>query len=574
MLKYGKLFLICGGQALKVVIACLNAKYVHVSPAPWCLFAGVKKYLSADVDAKVMECTINSDTDKFSQDIIKENPDIVSFSCYIWNIKKTLEIAEVVKQKSNAKVILGGPEVSYRASGVLNEYSFIDFVLSGEGEETFSEFLDAFYNKKELESVAGLTYRSDDKIFSNPEKTYSGTPPTPYTEEFFENLSGRISYIETSRGCPYRCAFCLSGRCSDLRFFDIERVKEDILNLCVSGTKTIKFLDRTFNAKAERANEILRFILDNYKVKIPEGVCFHFEIAGDILTEETLDILKNAPNGLFQLEIGMQSFNEATLKAVNRRTNTQKLIKNIKRLVSFGNMHIHIDLIAGLTGEDLASFRNSFNKGYSLNAHMLQLGFLKLLHGADMREFPEKYPCEFSTEPPYEVIETPWLTNAEIQSLKKCEDALERLYNSGRFLFTLDYLIGECGFEPFDLFLRFGSFINGTKMNLSDYAVHLYEYFSAFADEAVLKEKILCDLLACSSALQIPEFFKIKSPLYKQAKKYFTQNKKDKIKIAVLNTSQKIYVVNQSSEKDLRGRYEGCFYDFSEFDRFLQNMKN
>ena len=398
---------------------------------------------------------------------------------------------------------------------------------------------------------------------TNPEVEWVGTPPTPYSEDFYNNLNGRIAYIETSRGCPYRCAFCLSGRCSKLRFFELEQVKKDIINLSLSGTKTVKFVDRTFNADSKRANEIIKFILDERGSHIPENVCFHFEIAGDILTEETFELLENAPEGLFQLEIGMQSFNEDTLKVINRKTNTQKLINNIGRLVSFNNMHIHIDLIAGLTGEDLKSFENSFNIGYSLNAHMLQMGFLKLLYGAEMRENPEKYPCEFSKEPPYEVTSTPWLSNDEIIKLKRCEDALERLYNSGRFLFTLDYLIDEVGFEPFRLFFDFGNFVDGNKMNLSEYALKVYEYFSDKCDKEILTEKLLCDLLSCSSALQIPEIFKTKHPLYRRAKSHFTTGTTDKVKVAILEKSQKIFVVNQSGTKDLHGRYP---YEFFEFD--------
>ena len=340
------------------------------------------------------------------------------------------------------------------------------------------------------------------------------------------------------------------------------QVKKDIINLSLSGTKTIKFVDRTFNADSKRANEIIKFILDNRGSHIPENVCFHFEIAGDILTEETFELLENAPEGLFQLEIGMQSFNEKTLKAINRKTNTQKLINNIKRLVSFNNMHIHIDLIAGLTGEDLKSFENSFNIGYSLNAHMLQMGFLKLLYGAEMRENPEKYPCEFSKEPPYEVTSTPWLSNDEITKLKRCEDALERLYNSGRFLFTLDYLINEVGFEPFRLFFDFGNFVDGNKMNLSEYALKVYEYFSDKCDKEILVEKIHCDLLSCSSALQIPEIFKTKHSLYRRAKSHFTTDTTDKVKVAILGKSEKIFVVNQSGKKDLHGRYPYEFYEF------------
>ncbi len=551
---------------MKIVIGCLNSKYIHASLAPWCLKSGVENFCKSEVESKVLESTINGDIKEFANRIILENPQVVSFSCYIWNITKTLELCKYIKENSDAVIVLGGPEVSYRANKVLKEYEYIDYVLSGEGEFSYPKLIDTIAFNGDFATVEGLSYRYNGRIMTNPEVEWVGTPPTPYSEDFYNNLNGRIAYIETSRGCPYRCAFCLSGRCSKLRFFELERVKKDIINLSLSGTKTVKFVDRTFNADSKRANEIIKFILDNRGSHIPEKVCFHFEIAGDILTEETFELLENAPEGLFQLEIGMQSFNEDTLKAINRKTNTQKLINNIGRLVSFNNMHIHIDLIAGLTGEDLKSFENSFNIGYSLKAHMLQMGFLKLLYGAEMRENPEKYPCEFSKEPPYEVTSTPWLSNDEIIKLKRCEDALERLFNSGRFLFTLNYLTDECGFEPFSVFFDFGNFIGGNKMNLSEYALKVYEYFSDKCDKEILIEKLHCDLLSCSSALQIPEIFKTKHPLYRRAKSHFTTGTTDKVKVAILDKSQKIFVVNQSGTKDLHGRYPYEFYEFDILD--------
>lgn len=540
---------------MKVIISCLNSKYVHASLAPWCLLSGVKTFGKNDYDIKIFESTINANLHDFAQKIISENPQVISFSCYIWNITQTLEICKEIKENLDCKIVLGGPEVAYRSKDILEKYDYIDFVLAGEGEWSFPLFLDNI--NENLASVDGLTYRQNSEIIINPEKEYTDTPPSPYSAEFYENLKGRIAYIETSRGCPYRCAFCLSGRCSKLRFFDLEQVKKDVINLANSGTQTLKFVDRTFNANSKRANEILLFIKENYGAKIPESVCFHFEIAGDILTEETLEILSQMPKGAVQLEIGMQSFNEETLKTINRKTNTEKLIKNIERLLQMGNMHIHIDLIAGLTGEDLESFKNSFNTGYSLKAHMLQMGFLKLLYGADMRENPDDFPCEYSKEPPYEVVSTPWISDDEMKMLKKCEDAVDRLYNSGRFLFTLDYLIDEIGISPFDLFNDFGNCVDGTNMRLSDYAVKVYKYFKNQCDEQILREKILCDLLSCSSSVQIPEIFKIRDPLYKKVKKYFIENVDKNIKIAILYSTQQVYTVNQNTEKDFHGRYKG-----------------
>ena len=548
---------------MKVIISCLNSKFVHASLSPWCLLAGLREVSEKTYDALVMESTINGVAQAFAEKITDEKPHIVAFSCYIWNVTKTLEICRIIKSKHSCKIVLGGPEAAYRPKDILEKYDYVDYVLSGEGEWTFPDFLDNING--DLSLVSGLTYRENGEIISVPEKEYSGTPPSPFTDEFFKNLNGRISYIETARGCPYRCAFCLSGRCSPLRFFDMHRVKKEIIRLSNSGTQTVKFVDRTFNANAERANEILLFIKENYGKEIPRNVCFHLEIAGDNLRDSTLDILSSMPRGAVQLEIGMQSFNEETLKIINRKTDTKKLVENIIKLINFNNMHIHIDLIAGLTGENLESFKNSFNIAYSLKAHMLQLGFLKLLYGADMRENKEKYPCTFSEEPPYEVKSTPWLSYDEINMLKKCEDAVDRLYNSGRFLFTLEYLTDEAGISPFDIFNDFGNFVNGNRMSLCDYAEKLFNFFCDKCDKEVLREKILCDLLCCSSSVPIPDVFKTKDPLYKKAKRYFTENADKNIKIAILRSRNQIFAVNQSKEKNLHNRYEGRFYDIDKF---------
>ncbi len=543
---------------MNIIIGCLNSKYIHASLSPWCLYAGVREFCKTDITAAVAESTINADLDNFVQSI--DSADIFSFSCYIWNVEQTLYVCRKLKEIYDCKIVLGGPEVAYRAREVLEKYDFIDFVLSGEGEYNFPKLVDAINLSSPLCEVDGLTYREEDRILSVPEAVYHATPPNPYCDEFFENLKGRICYIETCRGCPYRCAFCLSGRCGGLRYFDMNTVKENILLLSNSGTKTIKFVDRTFNANHRRANEILKFIKDNYTTKIPTGVCFHFEIAGDILTAETLDVLSKMPIGAVQLEIGMQSFNEETLRLINRKTNTQKLIKNIKTLLSFGNMHIHIDLIAGLTGEDLDSFKNSFNIGYNLHAHMLQMGFLKLLYGSDMRENSDKYPCEYSDKPPYEVTSTPWLTNQEILSLKNCEDALERLYNSGRFLLTLNYLTNEIGIEPFEVFFKFGNVVNGNKLSLSLYAEKLYDFYKEKCDKDILREKMVCDLICCGAEKHIPESLKIKDALYKKVKKYLTEKLGNNFSFAIIYTENKVFAVSTDESRDFWGRKKGMYF--------------
>lgn len=549
---------------MQVVIGCLNAKYIHRSSAPWCLAAGIDAFAKSDIQYHIVEGTINGDAEQIVRSVLTHQPQVVSFSCYIWNITATLSICEKIKKERDWTIVLGGPEVAYRAADVLKQYDFIDYVLSGEGEFCFPPFLDMLCGNGSKDSVAGLCYREAGKTRQNAEESYTETPPSPYSDAYFESLGGRICYIESSRGCPYRCAFCLSGRVGKLRFFDMEQVQRDLLKLANSGTQTVKFVDRTFNANERHANEILSFILQNYGDAIPRGVCFHFEMAGDIVKESTLQLLSQMPTGAVQLEIGMQSFNEETLCRIHRKTDTKKLIQNIKKLLSFQNMHIHIDLIAGLTGEEMQSFGESFNTGYALGAHMLQMGFLKLLHGADMRENPSEFPCEFTDEPPYEVTATPWLTKREILRLKRCEDALDRMYNSGRFLFTLDYLIKDIGFTPFDLFCKVGDRVNGNGKSLGEYALLLYQALAEECDKDILREKMVCDLLCCSSALQIPKEIKISDPRHKKVKMKLA--KSGNIKVAILPKDGRIFAVNHAGKRDFFGRFPYEYYDINLLD--------
>ncbi len=546
---------------MKVVIGCLNAKYIHLSSAPWCLWAGVKAFGPQEADCRVMESTINADLAVFEEEILREKPDVLSFSCYIWNIRQTLALCRKIKERSNCLIVLGGPEVAYRAQMLLESEPSVDYVLRGEGEFSFPPFLKMLLEGSDPAAVAGLTYRDGVQIHSVPEGVYNDDPPSPFDEDYFKALGGRICYIETSRGCPYRCAFCLSGRLAPYRIFsDYNAVFRDLLKLAQSGSQTIKFVDRTFNANADHANKILSFILENYGKTIPQGVCFHFEIAGDILKESTFSLLQKMPHGAVQLEIGMQSFHAPTLDAIHRRTDTKRLCENIRRLLSYGNMHIHIDLIAGLKGEGMAEFEKSFNIGYSLGAHMLQMGFLKLLHGAQMRENRTEFPCEFDEEAPYEVRSTPWLSEEELIKLKRCETALDRLYNSGRFRFTLAYLIEEMEMEPFRLFYEFGNNGQVQGETLSDYAQGVYDYFAPRCDEVRLRELLSADLLCSASASQIPKALRITDLRHKKVASTLTTSRNQKV--LIMERTGKILLVDQGSPRDLWGRYTHTFYDF------------
>ena len=354
----------------------------------------------------------------------------------------------------------------------------------------------------------------------------------------------------------------------------MDRAKQEILLLANSGTQTVKLVDRTFNANKERAKEIWRFIISEQGKGIPKGVCFHFEIAGDILDEESISNLNSAPKGSMQLEIGLQSFNEQTLAAVNRKTNTERLKTNIQKLVSPKNIHIHIDLIAGLPYEDLSSFIQSFNIAYSLAPNMLQLGFLKLLHGAAMREEPEKYPCTFHDYPPYEVIATPWTDEAVLIRLHQVEDALERLANSGRFYQTLAYVLSATGLSSFELFDGFGSFI-ADKINpfvsLDTYTEFSYHYFRSLkgVEEPVLKDKMIYDRLASNSSGKLPDVLKVSEPAIKKIRLSIESDKNYRRKPNVkrgfaLLSSEKAAIFVDYIEKDpVTGLYpiQKVFYD-------------
>ena len=469
----------------------------------------------------IVEGTINEPVENIAARIAAEKPDLIGLSCYIWNFNQVKKLGERLKAIfPDLVIVLGGPEVSYNACEVLSLYIWCDYVISGEGEYPFAALCDAVFEGFEP-NVPGVCFRRENELHASEPYIGEGDPPSPYCDDYFAALHGRICYLETSRGCPYSCAFCLSGRCGGVRFFDLDRAKREMLLLAQSGTQTVKLVDRTFNANKERAKEIWRFIIAEHGKGIPEGVCFHFEIAGDILDKESITILNSAPKGSMQLEIGLQSFNEKTLCAVNRKTNTEKLKANIRKLVAPQNIHIHIDLIAGLPYEDLDSFIESFNIAYSLAPNMLQLGFLKLLHGAAMREEPEKYPCEFHSEPPYEVISTPWTDNTVLTRLHRVEDALERLSNSGRFEKTLSYVLSASGLSPFALFDGFGAFVDG-KINafvsLDDYTEFAYRYFCSLngIEEAMLKDAMIFDRISSNASGKLPAVLKTENPEIKK----------------------------------------------------------
>ena len=547
----------------RVALCVLNSKYIHSSLAPWCLFTAAKEKCRDGYSFSVIEGTINEDEDKLFGRIMNENPSLVTFTCYIWNIKRTLSLCRRIKEADgDITVILGGPEVAYNQREILENNSFVDYVFSGEGEVLLPEFLTG-----EAEGVKGVSFIKDGKIYiSEREESGSSDYPSPYCKEYFETLGNRIAYIESSRGCPFSCAFCLSGRCGKVRFFPMERIKGEILSLSAFGAKTVKFVDRTFNCNLERAKEILSFIKDNYGRKIPDGVCFHFEIAAHIADEELMRLIESMPSGSVQFEAGIQSFNPKTLEAIGRRDNTEKICENIRRLISFGNCHIHIDLIAGLPEEDYASFVDGFNRAWFLKANMLQLGFLKILHGSPMGEKRESFPCQYGSEPPYEVISTPWISSDELDRLRRAENELERLSNSGRFIRTLDYIFENVSITPYELFYSLALYLDerGEKgsIPLDKYTCLVYDYLSSLegTDERTLRDRMIYDRVATNNSGVIPERLKISDGMLKKAyervREISPPERGVNRTVAILYTEKRIIWCDYKERDRASGRYK------------------
>ena len=543
---------------MKAVIVSINSQYIHSSLAAWYLFSSAKQNCCSKIKVKIIEGTVNENIQSVYKRIVAQRADVVAFSCYIWNISFVLELARMISKKG-VKIILGGPEVSYCAEEILKNNPKVNYIISGEGEYPFCLLLNTLYRKGNLSKIPGLNYRIRGEIRKSEPYITDAIPASPYTKEYLKSLNGRIAYIETSRGCPFSCAFCLSGRCGGVRYFPIERAKEDIITLSNSGSKIIKFVDRTFNANHKRAYDILSFIVDNYGKTIPNGVCFHFEIAGDLLTTDDYNLLKTAPKGAIQFEIGMQSFNSETLSAINRKTNIKRLKENIAKLVSLGNIHIHIDLIAGLPKEDFKSFRESFNTAFNLNAHMLQLGFLKLLHGADMREKCEDYPCEFSKYPPYEVAATPWLDEMQLKMLHYCENALERFCNSGRFKRTNEYIFGVQNRNPFDTLIQLGMFTGAASCSLNEYVDKIYLFFRQGSDADILRDALLCDIATSVKSSTFPKSL-IRDDKHLRAFRVFLENdEKTRREKGVLRSTFLLYSENCGAYVDYDRNGDGKY---------------
>lgn len=519
---------------MKILLTTLNSKYIHSALSLKYIYNNI-----ADIEGisvLVKEYTINENLQDIFADIFSDTYDLIAFSCYIWNIEYIIKLCNDIKiADNNVKILLGGPEVSYESYEFMSKYDFADFIIRDEGEVIFRKFIKSYVSNKNFSNIPSFLYRKDEKIIEN---TYE--PPIEnlalikgaYDIFNKDDVKDKIVYYETSRGCSYNCAYCLSSITKKVRFFPYEKVISDIKKIVDAGAKQIKFVDRTFNFDRKRTIDIIKYLcsIDNGSIN------FHFEITAHILQDDLLDMLKNVRQGLFQFEIGVQSTNKLTIKSVNRVDNFDKIKEKVTKIKSFGNIHQHLDLIVGLPYEDITSLKKSFNDVMSLRPDNLQLGFLKVLKGSPIKSMTDEYSIKYRDYSPYEVISTKFITYKEIIMVKSMEEMLEDYYNSMTYNYSLDYVFNEFDGDFFDFFKRFAEFKkeNSYNKNLSRDTrfLLLYEFIKTILDVEKLKifrEFLRLDFLLMGRNRNIPEFLSnnIIDTITKKAKIMDFMNRED-----------------------------------------------
>ena len=515
---------------MKILLAACNAKYIHSNLAVYNLKSCSGEYSSRVV---VKEYTINQIRDDILKDIYLEQPDVVCFSCYIWNISFVRELVPDLKKiLPQVEFWAGGPEVSYDAVEFLKKNPAFFGVMVGEGEETFHELAGYYIERKPetLSGIRGVAFRDENKgrdIVHTGWRELMDLSKVPFAYSNLTEFKNRIIYYESSRGCPFSCSYCLSSIDKKLRFRDIELVKKELQFFIDNKVPQVKFVDRTFNCKHDHAMEIWRYITEN-----DNGITnFHFEISADLLRAEELALMKTMRPGLIQLEIGVQSTNPQTIKAIRRTMDFEKLKRIVEQIHSFGNIHQHLDLIAGLPYEGYDSFHKSFCDVYALRPEQFQLGFLKVLKGSHMMEMTGEYQILYKDREPYEVLSTAWLTYGEILRLKMVESMVEVYYNSGQFKNTLVFL--EKYFDdPFRMYEALGRFYEKKGYSeISHSRMRRYEILMEFAGEQkeippeALSDVMLLDLYLRENLKSRPSFASDQKPYerliwdYRKAKK-------------------------------------------------------
>ncbi|MCL4514731.1 MAG: B12-binding domain-containing radical SAM protein [Firmicutes bacterium] len=525
-------------MAIKILLTTLNAKFIHSSLALRYLYSSCR---DLPVEFRAAEFDINQELHRIYGDILGKDPEVVAFSCYIWNIEPTLKLVHMLKQvRPSLTTLLGGPEVSYDPGELMANHPAVDYIIFGEGEATFREFLQYLVEDQpdspEPEVILGLAYRRPPGIESSGISSITVNPPRPLIQDLdsipspfcqpelpfqpLDELRNKIVYYESSRGCPFGCRYCLSSLSKGVRNFSLDRVKSDLQVLVDAGVKQVKFVDRTFNIHRGRALEILRFLGEKAASNGTDAtpapqINFHFEIAGDLLDDAFLDFLTGVPPGLFQFEIGVQSTNPLTLALIDRKTDLGRLKAAVRRLKAAGNIHLHLDLIAGLPGEDYASFQRSFDKVFELRPERLQLGFLKLLKGSSLREHARNFGCIYAAQPPYEVLATDVLRYDELLRLKRIEDLLEKYYNSHHFDHALEFLFRNFFPSPFKFFEAFSAYWEARRLHQIAHRLpalyrHLYDFAgirpAILESLPLLRELLRFDYLLLERYAEPPEW--------------------------------------------------------------------
>ena len=488
----------------KIVLTAINSQYVHLNVAVRYL----KKYVEKNSDIKldIYETNINNQLMNIIKDLFEKQPDMIIFSTYIWNKEYVFSITKELKKiLPDVKIALGGPEVSYEWDKIMAENQEIDYIFTGEGEKVLLNFF-----TKDISEVKGVVYREGERLKYNgiePLIENLDIIPFPYDDELQDRT--KIFYYESSRGCPFNCSYCMSSIDKSVRYYSIDRTKEDLKRFIDSPIKLLKFVDRTFNLSKEKYMAIWRFLLENYR----EGITFHFEINANIFDDETLDFLETVPKGYFQFEIGVQTIDAQAMKSIGRINKLEKLEYNIRRISR--NIHLHLDLIAGLPYETYDKFRESFDYVHRLKPEMIQLGFLKLLKGTKMYDEREKYGYKYFSKPPYEVFSNEFISFAEMVKLKNLEKVLDFYYNSEKFPESVQWIIEnhyESAFSFYEDVAEYFDKRGYLKVSHKESTLFtlLYEFYldKGLKDREIFVEYLKYDYLMLGKTGFYPEWFK------------------------------------------------------------------
>lgn len=522
---------------MKILLAAVNAKYIHSNLAVYSLKAAAREH---EKWVEIAEYTINQQTDRILKDIYRKQPDMVAFSCYIWNRNVVDElVAEIKKILPKAVIWVGGPEVSYEAECYLKEHPTVSGVMRQEGEVTFSKLLSYYIEGTgSLDEISGIIFRdTDGEIRKTPDAEVLAMDKLPFAYPDFQPFAHKILYYESSRGCPFGCSYCLSSLEKKVRYRSLSLVQEELQIFLDQKVPQVKFVDRTFNLNPARTAALWRWLIehDNFITN------FHFEIAADLLTEEELEIMSRMRPRLIQLEIGVQSTNPDTIREIDRTMDLEKLKDRVRKVKAFGTIHQHLDLIAGLPGEDLASFRTSFDEVYAMEPEQLQLGFLKVLKGTKMHRMVKEYGIVYHDHPPYEVLATKWLSYEEILLLKGVEEMVEIYYNSGQFRKTIEEILKRYE-SPFDFYQELAVHYEDNGYDtISHSRMARYEILRAFLkekgfSEAVYDACMVYDLYARENLKSRPSFA-VDLKRYKDRLKGYTERWGRQVHIEVFETT-------------------------------------